>query len=216
MGLYSRFLLPHLVHAACRSEAHAMERSKLVPRATGRVLEIGVGSGLNLSWYDAARVERVVGLDPSAPMLSMAERAAARARVPVEFVEARAEAIPRETGSFDTVVTTFSLCTIPGSVDALAEMARVLAPGGRLLFCEHGLAPDRSVRRWQEALTPAWSRLGGGCRLDRDIPALLEGAGFRILELETAYAPGWRPAAYHYRGVAEPTGATTRPDPSAR
>lgn len=181
-----------------------MERSALVPLARGRVLEIGVGSGLNLPFYDPSHVERVTGLDPSAPMLAMAERAAAGVRVPVDFVEARAEAIPFETGLFDTVVTTFSLCTIPGGRDALAEMARVLAPGGRLLFCEHGLAPDRSVRRWQERLTPTWSRFGGGCRLDRDIPALIESGSFHILELETAYAPGWRPAAFHYRGVAVP------------
>lgn len=204
MGLYSRFVLPHLVHSACRSEAHAIERAALVPLARGRVLEIGVGSGLNLAYYDPARVERVTGLDPSAGMLAMADRAAAGTRIPVDFVEARAEAIPHETGVFDTVVTTFSLCTIPGGREALAEMARVLAPGGRLLFCEHGLAPEASVRRWQERLTPIWSRVGGGCRLDRDIPALVTGGGFRILELEAAYAPGWRPAAFHYRGVAIP------------
>lgn len=181
-----------------------MERSKLVPQAVGRVLEIGIGSGLNLPFYDPARVERVTGLDPSAGMLTMADRAAARAGVAVDLVEARAEAIPCDTGVFDTVVCTFSLCTIPGDREALVEMARVLAPGGRLLFCEHGLAPDRSVRRWQERLTPIWSRVGGGCRLDRDIPALLTSGGFRILELESAYAPGWRPAAFHYRGVAIP------------
>ena len=204
MGLYSRFVLPHLVHSACQSEAHAMERSKLVPRAIGRVLEIGIGSGLNLPFYDRARVERVTGLDPSVSMLAMADRAAARAGVPVDLVEARAEAIPCETGAFDTVVTTFSLCSIPGGREALAEMARVLAPGGRLLFREHGLAPDPSVHRWQERLSPAWSRFGGGCRLDRDIPTLLTSGGFRIVELETAYAPGWRPAAFHFRGVAVP------------
>lgn len=179
-----------------------LQRAKVIPAARGRVLEVGVGSGLNLAFYDPERVERVHGIDPAPEMLRMAEKAAGEARIPVELVPGGGEEIPFDDRSFDTVVITYTLCTIPEPVEAVREMARVLRPGGRLLFCEHGLAPDERVRRWQRRVQPLWGRLGGGCQLDRDIPALLRAGGLRVASLETMYLPGWRPATFNYWGEA--------------
>ncbi|MGD8496336.1 MAG: class I SAM-dependent methyltransferase [Gemmatimonadales bacterium] len=202
MGLYEKYLLPRVVHFTCSSRPAMRQRRKVVPLATGRVLEVGIGSGLNLSFYDPDTVSKVYGLDPSREITRIAGEAARRAPFEVEFVTAGAEEIPLDDASFDTVLLTYTLCTIDDGDAALREMARVLKPGGRLLFCEHGLAPDPGVRRWQNRLNPIWSRLGGGCRLDRDIPALLHRGGFAIEELATMYIPGWRPASFNYWGSA--------------
>jgi ubiquinone/menaquinone biosynthesis C-methylase UbiE len=180
------------------------QRMKLVPLARGRILEVGIGSGLNLGFYDPDHVMKVWGLDPSEEMVAMASGAAGEAPFEVEFILAGGEEIPLASGSVDTVMMTYTLCTIPDGMAALREMARVLAPGGRLLFCEHGLAPDPGVRRWQRWMNPIWKRLGGGCNLDRDIPALLGEAGFEVARLETMYIPGWRPASFNYWGAAVP------------
>jgi len=166
------------------------------------VLEIGVGSGLNLPFYEPNRVAGVVGIDPSRRLLSMASGRAASAPVPVCLLRAGGEAIPLATASVDTIVSTFTLCTIPDAVGALREMGRVLRPGGHLLFCEHGLAPDEGVRRWQDRLDGLWGRIAGGCHLNRDIPGLLRQAGFEVADLETDYIAGWRPASYTFRGTA--------------
>ena len=178
------------------------QRQKVVPLATGRVLEVGIGSGLNLAFYDPASVSEVVGVDPSKEMVALATDAARAAPFPVEFVTAGAEEMPLETGSFDSLVLTYTLCTISDVESALREMARVLKPGGSLLFCEHGLAPDAAVRRWQNGVDPVWRRLGGGCHLNRDIPELIRNGGFAIDEIETMYLPGWRPASFNYWGSA--------------
>ena len=202
MGIYQRHVLPRIIHLACGTEPAMKQRAKVIPAARGRVLEVGIGSGLNLGLYDPERVERVHGIDPAPEMLRLAEKAAAEARVAVELVTGGGEEIPFDDRSFDTVVITYTLCTIPEPVAAAREMARVLRPGGRLLFCEHGRAPDESVRRWQKRINPLWGRLGGGCHLDRDIPALLREGGLRIDALETMYLPGWRPATFNYWGEA--------------
>jgi ubiquinone/menaquinone biosynthesis C-methylase UbiE len=178
------------------------QREKVVPSARGRVLEVGIGSGLNLPYYDTTEVERVFGLDPSTEITRMAAAAASQAHFDVEFLTAGAEDIPLDSASVDTVLVTYTLCSIPRVVQALREMARVLRPGGRLLFCEHGSAPDANVRRWQDRIDPLWSRVGGGCHLNRDIPALLGQGGFEIEDLETMYLPGWRPASFNYWGSA--------------
>jgi ubiquinone/menaquinone biosynthesis C-methylase UbiE len=180
------------------------QRAEVVPQAHGRVLEVGFGSGLNLPFYDPDRVSMVWGLDPSAEMHAKAGEAVAAARFPVELVEAPGDRIPLPDASVDTIVTTYTLCTIPDTDAALAEMRRVLKPGGELLFCEHGLAPDRWMQRQQALLNPLWRRLGGGCNLDRRIPQLLEAGGFRVRELDARYIPGWGPAAFNYRGSAAP------------
>jgi len=180
------------------------QRQKVVPQAHGEVLEIGIGSGLNLPFYDAARVSKVWGLEPSPEMRAMAAKAAAAVPIEVEMLAFAGHEIPLEDRSVDTVVTTYTLCTIPDTADALQQMRRVLRPGGELLFCEHGVAPDRSVRRQQDFINPLWRRLGGGCNLNRAIPELIEAGGFELSRLETMYIPGWRPACFNYWGSAVP------------
>jgi ubiquinone/menaquinone biosynthesis C-methylase UbiE len=175
---------------------------KIVPQARGRVLEVGIGSGLNMAFYDRAKVTEVVGLDPSVELLSMAERSAGEAPFDVELVPSWAEAIPLDRASVDTALVTYTLCSISATEPALREVARVLRPGGQLLFCEHGKAPDATVRRWQNRLNPLWRRFSGGCELNRDIPALIQRGGFRITGMETMYIPGWRPASFNYWGAA--------------
>ncbi len=202
MNLYERFLLPTLVHRTCSSSKAAEQRAKLVPLATGEVLEVGFGSGLNLPYYDAGKVTKLWGLDPSAELWRMASQAVREAAFEVEMISARGEEIPLEGARFDTAVITYTLCTLSDPGRGLREIARVLKPGGRLLFCEHGAAPDAGVRRWQTRLTPLWRHVSGGCHLDRDVPALVEGAGFSITELEAAYLPGWSIAGFQYRGTA--------------
>lgn len=202
MNLYERHLLPTLVHRTCSSSKAAEQRAKLLPLARGDVLEVGFGSGLNVPFYDPAQVRKVWGLDPSEELWRMASPAVRAAAFDVELVPARGEEIPLESARFDTAVVTYTLCTVSDPARSLREMARVLKPGGRLLFCEHGAAPDDRVRRWQRRLTPLWRRVSGGCHLDRDVPALVEGAGFEITELEAAYTPGWSIAGFQYRGTA--------------
>jgi len=203
MGLYDRHVLPHLIDFACGMGAVMKARSQIVPMAKGRVLEIGIGTGLNLSFYDPQRVEVIVGVDPSAEMQNLARERSARCQVPVEMIALELGQIQAESASFDDIVCTFTLCTIPDALAALREMRRVLKPGGRLLFCEHGLAPDLPVLRWQKRLTPLWKPLAGGCHLDRDIPALITAGGFHIRQLDTGYLKGPRPMTYVYRGWAD-------------
>ena len=199
---YERHLLPYLTDFACGMRTVRRQRRKVVPQAEGEVLEIGIGTGLNFEHYERTKVTKLVGLDPGTPMHRLARKRAQRAGLPVELLDASAEAVPFAAATFDTVVVTYTLCTIPDPVAALGEMRRVLKPGGRLIFCEHGLAPDASVRRWQDRLTPAWSWIAGGCHLNRDIPALLQAAGFRSEDMETMYLPGPRLLTYNYWGTA--------------
>ncbi len=202
MGLYSKYVLPRVVHLACSARPKMRQREKLVPLASGRVLEVGMGSGLNLSFYDARRVTKVWGLEPSPEMSKMASAAVEAVAFDVEFVSAGGEQIPLDSESFDTVLMTFTLCTIPDAERALREIARVLKQGGQLLFCEHGAAPDAGIRRWQNRIDPLWRRLAGGCHLNRDIPGLIRRGGFEITRMDTMYIPGWRPASFNYWGAA--------------
>jgi len=165
------------------------------------VLEIGIGSGLNLPFY-SRNVARVIGLEPSPRLLAMARRVERTGNGPVEFIEGSAEAIPLQDASVDTVVTTWTLCSIPDALRALCDMRRVLRPGGRLLFVEHGRAPDPKVIWWQDRLTPVWKRLGGGCHLNRAIGTLIEGAGFQFDRLHTGYMRGPKPMTFMYEGSA--------------
>jgi ubiquinone/menaquinone biosynthesis C-methylase UbiE len=200
---YDRHLLPYVLDFACGMKPIRKQRRKVVPLAWGKVLEIGIGTGLNLAYYNKALVKELTGLDPALEMHRLAEKRADKAGLSVNLVGLSAEKIPRDDATFDTVLMTYTLCSIPDPVAALAEMRRVLKPGGRLLFCEHGLAPDASVRAWQERLNPTWGKIAGGCHLNRNIPLLLERGGFRPIELEERYLPGPRPLTYNYWGTAE-------------
>ncbi len=202
MGLYEKYILPRITEFLCSQKPVIYQRKKIVPLAKGRVLEIGIGSGLNLQFYDLSSVEYVWGLDPSAQMRNMAEKRAIDIPFEVEFIGLSGEEIPLESKSADTVLVTYTLCTIKDVLQALGEMRRVLKPGGELLFCEHGLAPDEDVRRWQNRINPVWKRMGGGCHLNRPIPNLIEQGGFKINNIETMYIPGWKPASFNYWGSA--------------
>ena len=182
-------------------------RERVIAGAEGRVLEIGIGAGANLKCYPAS-VKEIIGLEPSARLISMARHAAAQSAdriAAVNFMEASAEAIPLEPGTVDTVVMTWTLCSIPAPLQALREMRRVLKPGGQLLFVEHGQSPDGSVKKWQDGLTPLWKRIAGGCHLNRPISKLLEDAGFHVTHLTTGYMKhGPKPMTFLYEGIASP------------
>lgn len=199
---YERTLLPYLIDSACSVKAVRHQRAKVVPLAHGRVLEIGIGTGLNMRHYDKTRIESLTGLDPALEMHELAKKRIRSAGLEVDLVGLSAERIPRAAASFDTVIVTYTLCTIPDPLAALKEMRRVLVPGGQLIFCEHGRAPDPWVRRWQERITPWWKKIAGGCHLDRDIPSLLLEAGFECPDLKAMYLPGPRPLTYNYCGIA--------------
>jgi ubiquinone/menaquinone biosynthesis C-methylase UbiE len=205
VGLYARRILPRLLDFAMRNPWATVERRRLIPRAVGLVLEVGAGSGLNLRFYGPG-VTRVIAVDPSLDLWRLATRRVARADVPVGFVAGSGEAIPLPNASVDTAVFTWTLCSIPDPAAAMAELRRVLKPRGRLLFVDHGRAPDASVRRWQERITPHWRRWAGGCHLDRPIDALIRNAGFTFAELEARYVGHPRAMTYFYRGMASPEG----------
>ena len=180
------------------------QRGKIVPKASGIVLDLGFGTGRNLDFYDPDRVDRIWALDPSVEMWELASEAVDASPLQIEYLEAPGEAIPLDDDSIDSVVVTYSLCTIPDPHRALEEASRVMKRDGRLFFCEHGKAPDLRIRQWQSRLNPIWKRLGGGCHLDRPIPSIVENSGFESEQIESMYIPGWKPASYNYWGTARP------------
>ena len=200
MGIYEKYLLPKLLNMAMKAPAMTELRQKLVPMAEGKVLEIGVGSGLNLPFYD--RSVQVTGLDPSVELQSYARDVASRQGVDVEFLSEGGEEIPADDNSFDSVVMTWTLCTIPDPVAAMQEIRRVLKPEGKIILAEHGEAPDAGVSRWQKRINPIWNVIGGGCNLNRRIEALYQDSGFAFDQIDRSYLPGPKWATYTYRGVA--------------
>jgi ubiquinone/menaquinone biosynthesis C-methylase UbiE len=203
MNFYQRHIVPPLTHLAMRQNQLVPFRKRVVRAAEGRVLEIGIGSGLNFPLYGAS-VSSIIGLEPSAELRRMAGPRASTATVPISLLDASAEVIPLDSDSIDTVVTTWTLCTIPNLSAALAEMHRVLQPGGTLLFVEHGRAPEAGVAKWQDRLDPLWSRISGGCHLNRKIDDLIAANGFRIEALANARLPGPRTHTFLYQGSARP------------
>jgi ubiquinone/menaquinone biosynthesis C-methylase UbiE len=203
MGFYQDQIVPLLINLTMRRRDLAAYRSRVVPSANGRVLEIGIGSGLNLPFY-SRNVKDLIGLDPSPKLLTMVRRNLRPDTPSPELIEGSAEAIPLENHSVDTVVTTWTLCSIPDVALAVREMRRVLRPTGRLVFVEHGRAAEPNVRWWQDRLTPAWKRIGGGCHLNRPIQKLLEDGGFQFDRLETGYMRGPKPLTFMYEGSARP------------
>ena len=202
MGLYAKYVLPRFIDLAMRNKDTKRLRAEWVPHARGEVLEVGIGSGLNLAFY-THEVQRVYGVDPSAELQRMARKRTDGSPLNVEFLSQSAEdALPLPDKSIDTVVMTWTLCSIPDPLRALNQMRRVIRPNGRLIFIEHGRAPDSGVAAWQDRLNPVWKRIGGGCNLNRKIDELLIQAGFRIDELKNTYLPGPRPMTYTYQGFA--------------
>jgi SAM-dependent methyltransferase len=202
MGFYSRHIAPALVDCACGASPVAYQRRKLIPRAEGVVLEIGAGGGRNFALYDRAKVTRLIALEPDEAMIRRGRRRIP-AGLPVEWIERGAEAANLAPNSIDTIVTTYTLCTIPDAIGALAALRPALKPEGRLLFCEHGLAPDADVVKWQRRIEPVWRPLAGGCHLTRDVDAMISAAGWRIDGAERMYLPGTpRFAGYNVWGSA--------------
>ncbi len=203
MSYYEDKILPHIIDKACSMGQIMKLRSQIVPLARGTVLEVGMGSAINLQYYNPRKVDLVYGLEPSEGMRRKAQANLSRSPVKVEWLDLPGEKIPLANASVDTILLTFTLCTIPDWHTALMQMKRVLKPGGELLFLEHGESPDEGTRKWQHRITPGWKKLAGGCHLNRHIADLLGQAGFEILELENLYVPkAPRIAGYIYKGRA--------------
>jgi ubiquinone/menaquinone biosynthesis C-methylase UbiE len=203
MSFYENTILPHLIGFACATPQIMKQRSLIVPAAEGRVLEVGFGSGTNLSFYDPAKIDRLFALEPSEGMRRKAARAVAASPLDIEWLGLPGEEIPLDDDSVDTVVLTYTACTIPDAGAALAQMRRVLKPGGRLLFSEHGAAPDPGVAKWQRRIEPIWKPIAGGCHLTRKPDQMIREAGFRIEQLTADYLPkSPKFAAFNYAGAA--------------
>jgi ubiquinone/menaquinone biosynthesis C-methylase UbiE len=204
LSLYDKYILPKVLNCTCGSKPISYQRKKVVPLAKGIVLDIGIGSGLNIPFYDLSRIDKIYGLDPSSELIKIAKKIAVKKNISIEFLLCGAEDIPLPNNSIDTVLITYSMCTIPEVLKANYEMLRVLKPDGRLIFCEHGLAPDKSVAKWQKRINPVWGKIAGGCNLDRDIPNLISSSGFKILSIEEMYLPSTpKFAGYNYWGIAQ-------------
>ena len=204
MGFYDKYILPRFLNCACGTKPINYQRDKIVPLAKGIVLDIGIGSGLNIPFYNKSNIYHLYGLDPSEELLKIAKSVAKKNELKVEFLQCGAEAIPLPDKSIDTVLITYTMCTIPDIKLSNSEIMRVLKPEGQLLFCEHGLAPDKNIAKWQRRINPIWSKIAGGCNLNRDIPKLITSSGFKISNMEEMYLPSTpKFAGYNYWGVAK-------------
>ena len=203
MGLYNKYILPKVLNCACGSKPINYQRNKIVPLAEGVVLDIGIGSGLNIPFYNKSKIKYLYGLDPSKELIEMAKPLANLNQIEIEFLECGAENIPLLDNSIDTVLITYTMCTIPDVTLSISEITRVLKNNGKLLFCEHGLAPDPNIVKWQKRINPIWNKIAGGCNLNRNIPELITSSGFKISNMEEMYLPNTpKFAGYNYWGVA--------------
>jgi ubiquinone/menaquinone biosynthesis C-methylase UbiE len=203
MSFYEKHCLPHIINFACGMKAIREQRELVVPLARGRVLEVGMGPGLNIPYYNKDHVDMVWGLEPSEGMRDKAQSNISKAPFNVELLDLPGEEIPLDNNSVDTVLLTFTLCTIPDWGKALEQMRRVLKPGGELVFCEHGKAPDKKIQVWQDRINPYWNKFAGGCNLNRPIPELIEKTGFKIQRVDSQYKPGPKPLNYFFNGIAK-------------
>jgi len=203
MSLYEKYVLPKFLNCACGSKPVARQREKVVPLAEGKVLEIGIGSGLNLPFYDKTKVDEIWGLDPSEELSEMARAVAIQEGMEVNFISSGAEEIPLPDDHFDSVLIAYTMCTIPEVIRANTEIRRVLKNQGKMIFCEHGAAPDDNIRKWQKRINPFWGKIAGGCNIDRNIPSLIQDSGFDIIEIEEMYLPNTpKIAGYNFWGYA--------------
>ncbi len=204
MGPYERHILPRLIHLVMRNKEATRLRESWIPKARGDVLEIGIGSGLNLPFY-GSQVRRIFGVDPSLALRRMVPQEAGHTVALEIFTQPAEQELPLPDASIDTAVMTWTLCSIPQPAEALRHVRRVLKQDGQFLFIEHGRSDDRSVVAWQDRLTPIWKHIAGGCHLNRKVDDLIATAGFRITELNTFYIVGPRFVTYTYQGIAQPT-----------
>ena len=204
MGFYDKYILPKVLNCTCASKPIRYQRDKIVPLAEGVVLDVGIGSGLNIPFYNKSKINYLYGLDPSKELLDIAKSVANEENLEIEFLECGAESIPLPDKSIDTVLITYTMCTIPDVALSNSEIMRVLKDDGKLLFCEHGLAPDKNIAKWQKRINPLWGKIAGGCNLNRDIPKLISSSGFKISNMEEMYLPSTpKFAGYNYWGVAK-------------
>ena len=200
MSLYQKYILPKLLNLAMKAPALSKLRSELIPFAKGKVLEIGLGSGLNLPHY--RDISELIALEPSEELLALVQENSGEPKFPTEMLKASAEDIPLDSNTFDTVVMTWTLCSVTDPISALSEIKRVIKPGGNVIFAEHGQSPDENIRKWQRRINPVWSRIAGGCQLNREIEILYESSGFKFKSIERGYIEGPKFATYNYRGIA--------------
>ncbi len=203
MGFYARHVLPHCLDFTCGLKPIQKQRAKIIPKARGKVVEIGMGSCRNLPFYDAAQVSQIIGVEPDAYIWKRGAALRQTCAIPITHLDLEGEKLPLGDGLADSIVVTYALCTIADPVAALKEMRRVLKPDGQILFCEHGKAPDPVVARWQRRIDPVWKRIAGGCHSGRDIPALMTQAGLKITTLEALYIPGPKVLGFNYWGTAQ-------------
>ena len=204
MGLYDKYILPKFLNCACGSKPINYQRQKVVPLAKGKVLDIGIGSGLNIPFYNSDKIDKVIGIDPSHELIELAKELVNDSKASIELVIGSAESIPYPDNFFDTVLVTYTMCTIPNVAIANKEMWRVLKDDGRLIFCEHGLAPDKKISKWQNRIDPFWGKIAGGCHLNRDIQKLITDAGFSFESLDKMYIPSTpKFAGYNYWGIGK-------------
>ena len=204
MSFYDKYILPKVLNCTCASKPIRYQRDKIVPLAEGVVLDVGIGSGLNIPFYNKSKINYLYGLDPSKELLDIAKSIAKENKLEVDFLQCSAESIPLPDRSIDTVLITYTMCTIPDVALSNSEIMRVLKDDGKLLFCEHGLAPDKNIAKWQKRINPLWGKIAGGCNLNRDIPKLISSSGFKISNMEEMYLPSTpKFAGYNYWGVAK-------------
>ena len=205
MSFYEKYILPRFLNCAYASEPITYQRKKVVPLAEGKILEVGIGSGLNLPFYNKSKIIEIWGIDPSEELNAMAKRVATEENINVKFITSSAEDIPFPNNYFDTVLITYTMCTIPSVLKANEEMRRVLKSGGKMIFCEHGVSPDESIKKWQKRLNSIWGKIAGGCNINRDIPMLIKSSGFKIVMMDEMYLPKTpKIAGYNYWGYATP------------
>ena len=203
MSLYDKYILPHLLNCSCNTKPFIHQRKKVIPLATGNVLEVGIGSGLNLPYYQKDNIKEIWGLDPSEELLEMARKKAKVEDMDVQFLNAKAEVMELDDNYFDTVLMTYTMCTIPNLSQALSEIKRVMKTDGRLVFCEHGASPEQQVFKWQNRVNNVWSKIAGGCNIIRNIPSIIESSGLIISQMETMYLPKTpKILGYNYWGSA--------------
>ena len=203
MSFYEKKILPKVLDLLCGSSPINYQRRKVVPKVSGNVLEIGIGSGLNLPHYKASNISKITALDPAEELTDIAKRRISELDLNIDVMNCGAEEIPLKSKSFDSILVTYTLCSIENLHDSMKEIRRVIKDDGTLFFCEHGIAPDLKTKKWQNRINPIWKKLMGGCNINRDIPEIISNSELEIVDLETMFLPGTpRIAGFNYWGTA--------------